>query len=284
MNFSDIFILESLAGGFARRTGTRLYEMVEPVATASNRQVAVHHFAIETQRDLFDRLLAIAAETADSGRTPILHLETHGSPEGLQLASGEFVTWEHLRPALTDLNIATHLNLVVIVAACDGLDLLRILQPTHRATARIIIGPNRPLTNGEVDRANRAFYTTLFDTFDLFFAYSAMNDTIELPSETRKELFSTMSAEQMFAAVMRGYFREFGAPQKVAARIEGLIAQLALRGVGPAELARRGAIGLAELGNHRAHFQEYLERFFFIDLQPDNRERFNISFEQCWGQ
>lgn len=27
-----------------------------------------------------------------------------------------------------------------------------------------------------------------------------------------------------------------------------------------------------------------LESLFFIDLQPDNRERFNISFERCWGR
>lgn len=181
-----------------------------------------------------------------SRTNPILHLETHGSPRGLQLASGDFVTWDHLRPALTDINIAARLNLFVMVAARDGLDLLTILRPTHRATARIIIGPNRTLTDGEVERANLAFYTTLFEMSDGIAAYNAMNDAIEPPSETRQELFTTMSAEVMFYSVMRGYFREYGSEEQIAARVEGLIAPLALFGLGPHELAKRRALGRAE--------------------------------------
>ena len=282
MRFHDIHILESLTGGFSRRTGTRLHEMIEPLALAYSRQVDVHHRWIATQQELFDRLAAIATDVRDRARVPILHLETHGSPRGLQLASGEFVTWDHLRPALTDINIGARLNLFVMVAACDGLDLLTILRPTHRATARIIIGPNRTLTDGEVERANLAFYTTLFEMSDGIAAYNAMNDAIEAPSETRKELFTTMSAEVMFYSVMRGYFRKYGSEAQIAARVEGLIAPLALLGLAPHELAKRRSLGRAELGRHRAHFQEYLERFFFFDLQPENRERFNITFEQCW--
>ena len=163
-----------------------------------------------------------------SRTNPILHLETHGSPRGLQLASGDFVTWDHLRPALTDINIAARLNLFVMVAARDGLDLLTILRPTHRATARIIIGPNRTLTDGEVERANLAFYTTLFEMSDGIAAYNAM------------------SAEVMFYSVMRGYFREYGSEEQIAARVEGLIAPLALFGLGPHELAKRRALGRAE--------------------------------------
>lgn len=282
MRFHDIHILESLTGGFSRRTGTRLHEMIEPLALACSRPVEAHHQRIATQRELFDRLAAIAADVGDRARIPVLHLETHGGPRGLQLASGEFVTWDQLRPALTDINIAARLNLFVMVAACDGSDLLTILRPTHRATARIIIGPNLTLTDGEVERANRAFYTTLFDTLDGARAYNAMNDAIEPPSETRNELFTSMSAEHMFYWVMREYFQKYGSEETIAGRVEGLVAPLALLGLRPRELAERRALGIAELSNHRVHFQEYLEKFFFFDLQPENRERFNITFEQCW--
>jgi hypothetical protein len=147
MRVSGIHIIESLPGGFSRRTGFRLYETLESLAGgASPPRIEIHYRWVTTRQQLLDHLEAIAADAIARGRSPMLHFETHGAREGLQLVSGQVVTWKELQPALTAINVARRLNLIVIIAACNGLDLLKILVPTDRAPARLIIGPNRILT------------------------------------------------------------------------------------------------------------------------------------------
>jgi hypothetical protein len=160
---------------------------------------------------------------------------------------------------------------------------LKILEPTDRAPARLIIGPNRTLSDSEVETANLAFYNTLFNgPFDGFLAYKAMNDAIEPPSDTRRQLFDSTSAELMFRWVMRGYFRDQCTEQRIAALVEGQVAPLALRDNSPQFLAAMRTEMRAALTNHRKVFEDARRRFFFCDVQPENCARFNITFEDCW--
>jgi hypothetical protein len=282
LRFTDIYILESLDGGFAARTGRRLLEELEALTRGSSRDVHAHYDFIFGKADLFDKLRQIAVDSKTRPVGPVLHLETHGNPEGLGLASGEFASWEELQPALTEINVVSHVNLVVMVAACNGLDLLKILQPTDPAVARLIIGPNRTLTAGEVETANRAFYRVLFETFDGFRAYRAMNDAIEPPSATRRQVYHALSAENMFQMVMRAYFRTECTPERLAARVEDHVAYLARRGMGAQDLTYARAIVQAEYSNHRAVFEHYRQLYFCCDLHPEIDARFNASFEDCW--
>ena len=48
MRVSDIHVVESLTGGFARRTGFRLYEVLEPLAAASQRPIEIHYQWVTT--------------------------------------------------------------------------------------------------------------------------------------------------------------------------------------------------------------------------------------------
>ena len=284
MRVSDIYIVESLTGGFSRRTGSRLFETLEPLAKLSKRPVDVHQQWITTRQGLIEYLDVVATEARARRRSPLLHLETHGSPHGLHLASNELVTWRELRAPLAAVNEAGRLNLVVLVAACNGLDLLKILEPTDRAPARLIIGPNRDLKDFEVEAANLAFYRTLFETFDGVLAYNAMNDAIEQPSEARTLLFHAMTAEIMFQWVMREYFRTKCTPKDVSARIEAKVAPLALTGHSPRFLAAMREGMRAALTDHRALFDYYRRLFFFCDVQPENSARFDIPFETCWPE
>ena len=35
------------------------------------------------------------------------------------------------------------------------------------------------------------------------------------------------------------------------------------------------------LGDHRARFEEMRREFFFLDLYPENTERFDFTFDEC---
>jgi len=122
-----IHILESLPPGNLR-TGERLRDELEPLGQVSTPQIAVHFWREPTRAAFLGRLQHIAAAVRFSGLAPVVHLETHGTPEGLELASGEAVTWSDLKAPLTTINVTCRLNLLVLLGACNGAGLLEVIQ------------------------------------------------------------------------------------------------------------------------------------------------------------
>jgi hypothetical protein len=60
--------------------------------------------------------------------TPILHLSAHGSTEGIQLSSGETLTWEDLKMLLIPINTSLGNMLVLCMSACDGYSACRMAK------------------------------------------------------------------------------------------------------------------------------------------------------------
>jgi hypothetical protein len=55
-----------------------------------------------------------------SGRPPILHLSAHGSTSGIELSSGEVITWTELRNLLIPVNESLEGALFLCMSACHG--------------------------------------------------------------------------------------------------------------------------------------------------------------------
>lgn len=53
-------------------------------------------------------------------RVPILHISAHGSSDGVQLSSGELLTWKTLRDHLVPVNRALQGNLLLCMSTCEG--------------------------------------------------------------------------------------------------------------------------------------------------------------------
>src|SRR5207253_2783325 len=126
--------------------------------------------------------------------SPILHIETHGNPDGIELTSGEFLRWAEFRQEFIAINVASNINLLIVLAACNGAHLLEIIQPTDRAPVRAIIGPNRVLYPAEVKKGTLALYRTLFKTKNLVSAFDEMNEAVASDQKT----FLLHTAETIF--------------------------------------------------------------------------------------
>ncbi|MBW7933225.1 MAG: hypothetical protein H3C62_06330 [Gemmatimonadaceae bacterium] len=57
---------------------------------------------------------------ANPERLPILHISAHGSAEGIQLASGEALSWQDLRDILKPVNAALKGSLFICLSTCQG--------------------------------------------------------------------------------------------------------------------------------------------------------------------
>jgi hypothetical protein len=271
-----VHVIETLRPG-DDRTGRRLFEDLEPLAIAARPLVTARFWSAQTRGEFLEHLRSIAHDSRTHGHFPLLHIEAHGSPQGIQVSSGEFLTWLEFKGELTAINEISHLNLLVILAACDGAHILSIIQPTDRAPVHTLIGPNRTVSAGEIERASLAFYRTLFRVNDGVAAWRAMNDAVAPAPLT----FSVFTAEYVLRYVMRGYLKTQCTDEVLASRQR--MKELELERAG---MSQEAIVGGRERfrqyqRDHRSRFAEIRNHFLFCDLYPENDARFSVTFDDC---
>jgi hypothetical protein len=280
----SIHIIESLSDpGAASKTGTRLFDVLEPIARQRS-PITVHLHHAVGKSDFLRCLESILEQSVAENRVPLLHIEAHGAfpapnvktSDGLCLESHEFVSWRELVPLLTTINRVSRLNLVVFAAACFGADLASVITPRDRAPVRLILGPNRALSIRKVEQATTTFYRELFNTFNLNKALTAMNTAVE-PNEA---YCWGLSAEWLFQEILRGYykFRREQSDAELDARMEELAQSYPLNGIAAQNFRH---IYRDRIRDPKWLFEESYRQFFFLDTQPENAERFPVTLEEC---
>lgn len=267
------------------KTGWELFGEIEPMGIVSSPEVQVRFWRAQTRSDFVELLRTFGNEFRKTGRVPLLHIETHGSTDGIGLSEAERINWRDLMEKLISLNRLTRLNLVIVLAACEGLSGIQMLQPDRRAAAfRGLIGPNRQVSAKEMVDSCTAFYRTVFGRSNGDEALKAMNDAID----SAKETFWTISAETAFKVIYQRYLKIQCTPEsmekRVATIVENLGARYRAEGRGGRfnwETERDRQAAHQFLGDHRARFEEMRREFFFLDLYPENTERFDFTFDEC---
>jgi hypothetical protein len=123
-SFNKLWVLESLREGDLK-TGKGLVENQLVDAQRNHPDLLVAYEQPGTKEELLGLLRRIRDETHSDGLYPMIHFECHGCRDGLAVANGQFVTWGELRQTLIEINQACRLNLVVVLAACNGAHLIK---------------------------------------------------------------------------------------------------------------------------------------------------------------
>jgi hypothetical protein len=283
MTLGVVHIVEWLNAGDAT-TGESLFHELQAMGAVSTPPVAVDFHRIDTRDELVALMRHFEGEYQQTRQTPILHIETHGDDNGIGTGAG--IDWPELTEELIPLNRLTGLNLVLVMAACKGFYGVQMLQPDRRAAAfRGLIGPNRTVTEDEVEDACLAFYRTIFDAHDGNAAHKAMNDAVDANAEA----FWLISAEDAFKIVNRSHFEEHCTPDALGRRRDRLMSRLARRyrgqhGFDPSQqLAQQWFDeATAHLLDQRGLFERLRREYFFINQFPENDARFDVTFDQCW--
>ncbi len=269
-----IAVLESLRESDKLRTGRRLFETVLlPRVTQTGFVASYYSIASRTE---FFAALADVQSAAAAGQRPVLHLESHGGENGIELSNGESVTWAELAGPLEGINRLSRMNLLVFLAACDGFNIVRSLHPTRRSPAWAIIGPTSSVSPLELQEATEAFYSALMTTESLRTALNGLNGTDEI-SRWRHRI---QWAETMFCTVFKAYIDQAGGPTHIQQRVTMIqrTAKQQLRSQ-PLPVSRRALE--RHLSDHPARFSDTRTRFLMLDLFPENARRFNMTFESC---
>jgi len=273
--FNKIYILESLPE-MHLSTGKRLYEDTIAWKGLTIDDLNCELFQPKGINDFFETIEKIYQEVKN-WTYPLLHIEAHGSRDGLKIASGDVIEWESLRETLTKINISCRNNLVVTMGACEGIYLFQILQPIHRAPFCALIGPKRKITAGQLENDYSAFYSELLHSFNGNSALSKLNS-----NSKGENIYSFLGCNYLFSTVYANYHRGLCKGIGSKKRIERLVTETKkdLKGKGLQLKEIRGRIKHQIKGRQKEYFEQYKNHFFMIDLFPENESRFDISFDE----
>lgn len=270
--FNTIYIVESLPAS-ERKTGAELFnKVISPIVSKQSDQSAFYK-VVSNKQDFFDTLTAIKEECVQQNRGPLLHIECHGHKDGLGLESGEFVTWAELKPYLTNLNQISKLNLLVVLAACSGIFLGQTLSLNDRAPVWGIIGPNETIYDSALIADFSNFYTEFFTSFDGVKALEKL--LLFLPNQ--KSQYSFINAEFFFKRVFVNYLDNYCNEAALKKREDEIVSQIKNKTPEYEPLLRANL--QKDLRSYEKVFNQFREQFFFVDIAPENLNRFSISYE-----
>ncbi|MGE4068697.1 MAG: hypothetical protein AB7H88_18125 [Vicinamibacterales bacterium] len=281
--FGKIYIIEWLAAGDAR-TGWELYDQLQPIGLMSTPRIDVTYARVQNKAEFIASVRSIRDDFRATRKLPLLHVETHGFQDGICSTSGDEILWPELMEELIPLNQLTQLRLWFILGACEGLWGLKMVQPATRAAVLALLGPNRPISAGALATALQTFYRSIFRDRNGNAAFTAMNDAVDPTSPT----FGIVNAEMLFIDVYRAFLSDRCTREELSERVAQIVAKKAAqfkaeRGVGmwAHELEHVRALAWEHVQAHEDHFDHYRRQFFFIDLFPENDERFPVTIDQC---
>lgn len=270
---NSVAILDAIPEG-ELNTARRLREDLRDISSNFAYDLQVRYVRVDTITDLEAGISSLLIEARTNALQPWLHLEGHGlvDESGFQLANGSHCSWNQLKEIIAPLNVATGLNLILILATCFGGSFASAIQTIDRAPVLGLIGPTRDVTAGLLESGFPAFYRTFFELSSLKKAIEALN--VSAP----KNLYHRTSAERFFYDVWASYKRTFCTKQEVENRARRMYREVKSQG-----LPRTPSVGQLKrlIGSkEKSIFEKYRDIYFMYDIYESNRTRFPVTYDE----
>lgn len=267
--FNKVYVIESL--GFERKTGEELYNDLLKIKTYQLENFTAELFQPVTKAEFVECLESIKDDIVSNGIFPIIHLELHGNKSGMELESGEFILWSELYDLLVDLNTTSNFNLFLSMGVCMGGYLMQEIKINRPAPFWGFIGSFETLYNTDIIARYTQFYTEFLTSFDLNKAFDQLkNANTGIPADYR-----IISSEMTFQNVYKAYAANEFTSVKVKERFEKALRESG-HNIKDRNQHNRFLIKFqVELNRSKNGFyNNHREKFFYIDMFPDNDKRF----------
>jgi hypothetical protein len=267
--FNQILVVDSIPTGDSN-TAKRLFEDIDTYANAYSPSPSVCYLRIESCDEFIKCLFQCRNDAKEKDIIPLLHIECHGGEDGLQFADGSFADWKELKLPITELNIATGLNLMIAVAACTGGALAKILCISDRAPFWGLIGPTQTLKAIELENAFRTFYLELLSTKSPAKAVQAMD------KETMPGLFWRTTSQVLFERVWAGYKKEYCNAEALEMRAKRMRERFIQEPGVP--LPSTDELKIRLIKHEPQAFEHFRNIFFMYDLFSEHADRFPVEY------
>jgi len=273
---NGIAILDAIPEG-ELNTARRLREDLRDIAAYHADGLQVRYIRLNTHQDLKVGISNLVDEARNNGLKPWLHLEGHGltNENGFQLACGDHCTWRQLNDVITSLNVATGLNMFLILAACFGGSFARAIRTVDRAPVLGLLGPKNKITTGEVESGFVEFYRAFFESSSLKKAIEALN------TATSSNLYFRTTAQQFFYDVWVSYKKVQCTEQEIDNRARRMYIEIEAKAKSLPRTPNIGQLKQLIRGSERELFEKYRGLYFMYDLDNTNRTRFPVTYEEA---
>lgn len=273
---THIWIIEWLSSS-DRHTGRELHEWMQE-RNYSFRSV---YWECSSKDKLLAAIERAATHAEHHGTIPLIHLEAHGSEDGLSDSEEgvNILTWDELTKPLQTLNFVTRCNLIVLIAACQGYaGLLAFIQAFKEARptapALVIAGPYDDLAPKQLLESTQEFFRRLSEQLAEF-----DDSIINASSESGCKFGRTIFPVLVYDGLLEQLIVSMREDQRVANmnRIrEQFLKTNKQESLSPEEERR-----LAEA--HSPYFQaithqQRWDTMFMIDIFPKNKKRFGVDW------
>lgn len=266
--FHEIIILDSIPEGDLN-TADLLFEHLDNSAHELKNYMEVQYKEVKSSSEFIEVVNSIRERVLDCGKTPLLHIECHGSEDGLQFADGSCLSWLEMQGPLALLNASTGFNLIVVVAACEGFQILNTIDPKCAAPAWGFIGPTQPVSPTQILDAYKPFYREIIGYEDPVAALEALR------ASTSEKIFSTTTTIGLFKKSWKRLEENYIAGDKLFKWAEDLSKKTNDLPVGK-EISPE-EMDIIILQKLRTYHEEAWETFFMHKLVPSNTTRFPLE-------
>lgn len=272
--FNKIFVIESHADN-ELKTGIRLYDDLN-ILKVTLPHLKCELIKVKNIGDLSQTLKRIENEVKRQDVFPVIHMEVHGSKKGLQFISGE-TPWDALKDLFTNINLSCKNNLLVTLAACEGVYMTRIVRPDEPSPFWGLVVPTAVISSGQLEVSFQSFYKELLNSLNGDQALKVLNDSLF----SCNVHFAFIHCINLYKTAYQNYDERFCHGKALNRRIENLVTKTKEAGlvnhVGLKEI--RGKIKYDLKYKEKEFFEKCKAIFFMSDLFPENRGRFDIKYE-----
>lgn len=282
-NFSSVYVIEFLKDGNLK-TGRDLYESCILPLGQIKENLYTNLAQPKSKREFFDVLSNIVNDCTANSRGPILHLEAHGNDDGIANdnrieSADQIITWSELKPFLCHLNEISGLNLLVIMAACDGFNLTKVVQLTDRAPVWGIIGPQVNVEAGHILDGFKEFYKEFFKSYD---GRKALNSLNKSP-DVKDWYFKFLNAEFFFMYVYKNYLETLCTEDALLKRAHKIVKDGGAGRRLNSNVESRMIKDFYKLlsSTQETYFERHKRHFFMMVIFEGYDQRFQLTFDQC---
>jgi len=272
--FNKISVVQSLANS-ELHTGTKVKDDIDLYNFAYGRGLKIEMLDAKNKNEFINIIKNLTEQAQNSYSFPVLHIEAHGSSDhqGIVLQSNEFMSWTDLKPYFINLNIATKMNLLLVFSLCHGAHFTRHLNPSDRAPCWGLVGPTKALGSSDLLRSFSAFYKEVFVSGEAGVAIDKLNEYA--PDKGIDYYFTTSTT--FFINVYKNYLRKHCTEEAYDKRARSMRKKLKKSDIpkvpSVGELRRKLKL------TQKDFFEKYRTNYFMIDLFPENKNRFKVSYQ-----
>jgi hypothetical protein len=172
-----LVIIESL-GEEDKKTGKLLYDNVIKYKKFQEENLLAFFYQVPNRKKFIETIDKIIEKVQEDKFFPILHIEAHGSENGIVLASNELITWEELFEKTREINILLKNHLTIHLGLCKGISIISKTNPSERAPFKAVIGTPQDIGENDLLMAYEEFYDHYFFSFSPQVSVDKMNEVI----------------------------------------------------------------------------------------------------------